>query len=96
MVNILNGEWQCIADWELGGKAEGASPEAIRLGHRNSGPCTKAWGKDERGDQLAPSGFPLCFVILIPDFTSILRFSGGRGLRESTSEWDRVGSVRDR
>ena len=34
------------------------------------------------GDQIASSGFPLCFIMLIPDLTCILRFSGGRGLKK--------------
>ena len=66
---------------EIGGKAEGASHKALRLGQRDGGP--PRLGKRMRGgDQIASSGFPLCFVTLIPDLTCILRFSGGRGLRK--------------
>ena len=84
--NILNGKWQWMADRvskEIGGKAEGASHKALWLGQRDGG--LPRLGKRMRGGdhwQIASSGFPLCFVTLIPDLTCILRFSGGRGLRK--------------
>ena len=66
---------------EIGGKAEGASRKALRLGQRDGGP--PRLGERMRGvDQISPSGFPLCFIALIPDLTCILRFSGGRGLKK--------------
>ena len=76
---------------ETGGKAEGASHKVLRLGQRDGRPP----GLGERmrgGDQIAPSGFPLYFVTLIPDLTCVLRFSGRRGLRKIDG---RVRSVRE-
>ena len=71
---------------ETGRKVEGASHKASRLGQQDSG--LPRLGKRMRGgDEIAPSGFPLCFVTLIPDLTCALRFSGGRGLRKLTDRW---------
>ena len=76
---------------ETGGKAERARHKALRLGQRDSGP-PRLGERMRGGDQIPPSGFPLCFVTLIPDLTCILRFSGRTGLRKIDG---RVGSGRE-
>ena len=76
---------------ETGERAEEASHKVLRLGQRDSG-LPRLGERMRGGNQIAPSGFPLCFVTLIPDLTSILRFSGGRGLRKNGG---RVGSGRE-
>ena len=76
---------------ETGGKAEGARHKALWLGQRDGGP-PRLGERMRGGDQISPSGFPFCFVTLIPDLTCVLRFSGGRGLRKNGR---RVGSGRE-
>ena len=76
---------------ETGRKVEGASHKASRLGQQDSG-LPRLGERMRGGDEIAPSGFPLCFVTLIPDFTCALRFSGGRGLRQIDGQ---VGSGRE-
>ena len=57
---------------ETGGKAEGASHKALRLGQRGGG-LPRLGERMRGGDQIAPSGFLLRFVALILDLTCILR-----------------------
>ena len=63
---------------ETGGKAEGARHKVLRLGQQDSG-LPRLGERMRGGDQIAPSGFPLCFVTLIPDLAS---YPGHAGKKE--------------